>query len=79
MRPTKGGGASPTRQAFRNKEQFNDSHKPWWIDAPARSEPARGAPSYGTSIMRITEMIVGILVVVAVLSYGTLAAVTLLN
>jgi len=29
--------------------------------------------------MRITEMIVGILVVVAVLSYGTLAAVTLLG
>jgi len=29
--------------------------------------------------MRITEMIVGILVVVAVLSYGALAAVTLLT
>jgi len=29
--------------------------------------------------MRITEMIVGILVVVAVLSYGTLAAMTLFD
>jgi len=29
--------------------------------------------------MRITEMIVGILVVIAALSYGTLAAMTLLN